>query len=114
MKKRILSVILCTVMAVSLAAGCSSKGGEDSPASDSGKEDNAKDDGYKLGISVLTMSGQFFIDMVDSAQAAVDEIGGELIVNDADNSSETHFISAGVDGIIVTAVDTEAVAPVIK
>lgn len=120
MKKRVLSVILCTVMAASLAAGCGSKGGDSSPASDSGKEDSAKEDGYKLGISVLTMSGQFFIDMVDSAQAAVDEIGGELIVNDADNSSETqvaaleNFISAGVDGIIVTAVDTEAVAPIVK
>lgn len=123
MKKRILSVMLCAAMAASLVVGCGSNGGDSKDkgsASDTAKEDDAKEDGYKIGISVLTMSGQFFIDMVDSAQAAVDELGGELIVNDADNSSETqvaaleNFISAGVDGIIVTAVDTEAVAPVIK
>ena len=57
---------------------------------------------------------------MDSAEEALEEKGGELIVNDADNSSETqvaaleNFISAGVDGIIVCAVDTKAVEPVIK
>lgn len=65
------------------------------------------------------MSGQFFIDLVDSAKATIEGLGGELIVNDADNSAETqvaaveNFISAGVDGIIICAVDTEAIVPII-
>lgn len=136
MKKRFLSVLLCAVMTVTMMAGCGDK--KEAPAEDAApkaeedasapadaqddaKEDSAsKDGGYKIGISVLTMSGQFFIDMVDAAQKTVDEMGGELIVNDANNSSETqvaaleNFIQAGVDGIIVTAVDPEALVPVVK
>ncbi|MBU9738496.1 sugar ABC transporter substrate-binding protein [Diplocloster agilis] len=137
MKKKLLSVLLCMTMAVSMLAGCGSKEEAKEPAAEAGKEEAApdktpageeakaddgetKDGGYKIGISVLTMSGQFFIDMVASAQKAVDAVGGELIVNDANNSSETqvaaleNFIQAGVNGIIVTAVDPTALAPVVK
>ncbi len=73
----------------------------------------------KIGISVLTMAGQFFIDMVDAAQKYADANNVELIVNDANNSSETqiaaleNFIQAGVQGIIVTAVDTAALEPAV-
>lgn len=137
MKKKLLSLLLCMTMAVSMLAGCGSKEEAKEPAADTGKEEaapaataageeakadegEAKSGSYKIGISVLTMSGQFFIDMVASAQKAVDAVGGELIVNDANNSSETqvaaleNFIQAGVNGIIVTAVDPTALAPVVK
>lgn len=122
MKKKLLSLILCVAMVAGVVAGCGSteKATADAPVVEEvGEESAAKEGGYKLGISVLTMSGQFFIDLVDSAKATIEGMGGELIVNDADNSAETqvaaveNFISAGVDGIIICAVDTEAVAPII-
>lgn len=109
MKKKVLSTLLCAAVSMSMLIGAVSA----VYAAEAGGE-------YKIGISVLTMAGQFFIDLVDSAEEALEEKGGELIVNDADNSSETqvaaleNFISAGVDGIIVCAVDTKAVEPVIK
>lgn len=118
MKKKLLSLILCVAMVASIAAGCGNT--EEEATNVSATEDTATEKtGYKLGISVLTMSGQFFIDLVDSAKATIEGLGGELIVNDADNSAETqvaaveNFISAGVDGIIICAVDTEAIAPII-
>lgn len=126
-------MILCTALVAGIFTGCGTAAA--TPAADDtaveaetaeapaeeAKEADAETavGGYKIGISVLTMSGQFFIDLVDSAQAQVDALGGELIVNDANNSAETqvaaveNFISAGVNGIIICAVDTEAVAPVI-
>lgn len=122
MKKKLLSLILCVAMVASLAAGCGNteEAATDAPtAEETVEEAVTEESGYKLGISVLTMSGQFFIDLVDSARATIEDMGGELIVNDADNSAETqvaaveNFISAGVDGIIICAVDVEAVASII-
>lgn len=109
MKKRLLNTLLCAA----LSAGMLTSAVAPVNAAEADGE-------YKIGISVLTMAGQFFIDLVDSAEKTLEEKGGELIVNDANNSSETqvaaleNFISAGVDGIIVCAVDTKAVEPVIK
>ncbi len=134
MKKKLLSMILCTALVAAIFTGCGSAAGtaaadnapaeaeteEAAPAEAAEEADvEVSEGGYKIGISVLTMSGQFFIDLVDAAQTEVDTLGGELIVNDANNSAETqvaaveNFISAGVNGIIICAVDTEAVAPVI-
>lgn len=121
MKKKLLAMLLCAAMSVSVLAGCS--GGESETASDGGEEtasEDSGDGGYKIGLSVLNTSGQFFISVIDAAEAAIEEQGGELMVNDAQDSSETqiagleNFIQSGVDGIIVCAVDAEAVAPVVK
>ncbi len=126
--KKIVSLLICLIFAVVLFAGCTSPAPAEqnegaaaaSASEDAGQTAAKEEDGKKkIGISVLTMAGQFFIDMVASAQEYADANGIELLVNDANNSSETqvaaleNFISAGVDGIIVTAVDTEALAPVI-
>lgn len=114
-------MLLCAAMSVSVLAGCS--GGESETASDGGEETASEDSGaggYKIGLSVLNTSGQFFISVIDAAEAAIEEQGGELMVNDAQDSSETqiagleNFIQSGVDGIIVCAVDAEAVAPVVQ
>lgn len=136
--KKATSLLLSMVLLLALFAGCGG-GGSSEPStaelagesaadgdvaapeesSEEGGDVSAEGKPIKIGISALTMAGQFFIDMVDSAQAYADANGVELIVNDAKNSSETqvaaleNFIAAGVDGIIVTAVDTEALAPVV-
>ena len=121
MKKKLLAMLLCAAMSVSVLAGCS--GGESETASDGGEEtasEDSGDGGYKIGLSVLNTSGQFFISVIDAAEAAIEEQGGELMVNDAQDSSETqiagleNFIQSGVDVIIVCAVDAEAVAPVVQ
>lgn len=118
MKKKLFAMLLCAAMSVSILAGCS--GGESDTASDGGSATESQDDGYKIGLSVLNTSGQFFISVIDAAEAEIEAQGGELMVNDAQDSSETqiagleNFIQSGVDGIIVCAVDAEAVAPVVQ
>ena len=61
MKKKLLAMLLCAAMSVSVLAGCS--GGESETASDGGEEtasEDSGDGGYKIGLSVLNTSGQFF------------------------------------------------------
>jgi len=130
--KRVTGITLSILMVLTLFAGCGLGGGTSSadpeakePTADNSTlslEGNTASSGQgeiKIGISVLTMAGQFFIDMVASAQQYADANNIELIINDANNSSETqvaaleNFIVAGVQGIIVTAVDTQALAPVV-
>lgn len=132
MNRKLVVLLLCMVMIASIFTGCGSAATNTDAGASTAAEaaasvaqttqdsaDAAKEGGYKIGISVLTMSGQFFIDLVASAEETVKAKGGELIVNDADNSAENqvaaveNFISAGVKGIIICAVDPKAVAPVI-
>lgn len=118
MKKKIIAMLLCASMAVSVLAGCGKGSEETDNTAESGSE--SSEEGYKIGLSVLNTSGQFFISIIEAAKEEVEASGGELMVNDAQDSSETqiagleNFIQSGVDGIIVCAVDAEAVAPVVK
>jgi len=73
-----------------------------------------------IGQSVLNLSNPFFIALSDAAKAYADQHGVEIMLNDAKDQPETqiaaleNFIASGVDAIIVTAVDPEAVLPVVK
>lgn len=130
--KKALCVLLSLAMATLLLAGCSGASSSSAPPDstpgstavstaepESEATPSAADGDIKIGISVLTMAGQFFIDMVGAAEEYATANGVELMISDANNSSETqvaaleNFIAAGVQGIIVTAVDPEALVPVV-
>ncbi|MDD3363135.1 MAG: sugar ABC transporter substrate-binding protein [Hespellia sp.] len=116
MKKRVISMVLCVAMVVSMLFGCGSKATD----TESGSTAAKGGDEYTIGISVLNMTGQFFIQLVDAAKQEADAKGCTLMTNDANNDSATqidaveNFISAGCNAIIICAVDPEAVAPVVK
>lgn len=80
----------------------------------------SEDEGYTMGISVLNLTGQFFIQLVEAAQEECDATGCTLMTNSCDSDSANqidaleNFISAGCDAIIVCAVDAEAAQPVIQ
>lgn len=144
MKKKVLALVLSLAMAATVFAGCGSADDkqdasqsaddkqdasqetddktEDDKAADDGADDAgdaASGEGYKMGISVLNLTGQFFIQLVDAAQAECDANGYTLMTNACDSDSANqidaleNFISAGCNAIIVCAVDAEAAAPVI-
>ncbi len=127
MKKKLLSLVLVGMMSLSMFAGCGETATTDSAnAAESTETTDAADaaetttDGdLVIGISVLNLTGQFFIQLVDAAQAECDSIGATLMTNSCDSDSANqinaleNFISAGCDAIIVCAVDSEAAAPVI-
>ncbi|CUX29976.1 sugar ABC transporter substrate-binding protein [Clostridium sp. C105KSO13] len=116
MRKRLFSMVLCVAMTVSLLVGCGSKATDSAGGSTAAKGG----DGYTIGISVLNMTGQFFIQLVDAAKAEAEANGCTLMTNDANDDSATqidaveNFISAGCNAIIICAVDPEAIQPVVK
>lgn len=79
----------------------------------------SEDEGYTIGISVLNLTGQFFIQLVEAAEEECKATGCTLMSSSCDSDSAKqiealeNFISAGCDAIIVCAVDSEAAAPVI-
>ena len=144
MKKKLLALVLGLTMGATMFAGCGSSGdktaddqqeaGEDAATDDAsgdeaddgaeaddsaGEESGEAGEGYKMGISVLNLTGQFFIQLVDAAQAECDAKGYTLMTNACDSDSANqidaleNFISAGCNAIIVCAVDAEAAAPVV-
>lgn len=123
MKKRLVGMGLAAMMACSLAAGPFTQAFADETEMPQEEVELAlpgEDEGYTLGISVLNLTGQFFIQLVDAAKEECAATGCELMVNSCDSDSSKqidaleNFISAGCDGIIVCAVDSEAAKPVIE
>ena len=126
MKKKLMSLFLAATMTCSMVAGATTVFAEEN--SDDTKEateetvelaEPSADEGYTIGISVLNLTGQFFIQLVDAAQNEADATGCTLMTNSCDSDSAKqitaleNFISAGCDAIIVCAVDSEAAKPVI-
>ena len=124
MKKKLVSLFLAATMTCSMIAGATTVFAEDSAEDTTAEEtvelaEPSTDEGYTIGISVLNLTGQFFIQLVDAAQNEADATGCTLMTNSCDSDSAKqitaleNFISAGCDAIIVCAVDSEATKPVI-
>lgn len=79
-----------------------------------------KKDAVQVGFAVVDISMGYWSEQIEGAQAKADELGIELIVynSDADPSREINvmenWISQGVDAIIISAVDPQALAPYVK
>lgn len=117
MKKRILSLALAAMMALSLAAcGLSVEGGS---GSSSGGGSGAGGNG-SVGLSISTLNNPFFVTLSEGAKAKASEAGVELIVVDAgdDTAKQTNdiddLISKKISVLIVNPVDSDAVAPAVK
>lgn len=85
---------------------------------DGGADDGAAGD-VTIGLSISTLANPFFVTLQDGAQAAADEAGIELIVNDSQDDAQTEangiddFITQGVDVIVLNPVDSEAAVAVV-
>lgn len=145
MKRKVLSMVLSLSMACPLTAGyavpvqtvlaAEEEAAEETDAAEETAEEDAddaeveaetielaepsEDEGYTIGISVLNLTGQFFIQLVEAAEEECEATGCTLMTSSCDSDSSKqidaleNFISAGCNAIIVCAVDSEAAAPVI-
>lgn len=74
----------------------------------------------KIGLSISTQNNPFFVTLKEGAQKKADEIGAELIVADAQNSTSNQMSSVEnlivrqVDVLLINPVDSDAVASAIK
>ena len=74
----------------------------------------------RIAFATINMQNQFFVELNDGVQAAADEQGVEAILFDPNgeaikqvNAIET-YIQEGVDAIIVDAIDSEGIIPVLQ
>lgn len=107
------------VMAALLLAACG--GGSDgaTPSAD-GAGDSASKDKCTIGMTQINQTAVFFTQMNEGATKAAADAGCELSIananNDAakQNSDIENFVSQGVTGLIVVAIDVNGVLPAVK
>lgn len=129
MKKKILSTILCVLMAASMLAGCSGSDGsagadaadveETADAADTDDSDVAVSEGSaKIGITIQSLKNDYWAGVMSKLQDQMKEKGYECTVIDCENNAATqvsqieNFITTGCDLIMVHPADADAVETV--
>lgn len=107
MKKTIL--LLVSILIMSLISGCSNNDG-----------DVTTDDGYKIAYTAQTLANPYFITIVEGLKEYALEKDIELLIGDGNQdaakqvSQIENFIAQEVDAIIISPVNDQALASVIK
>jgi ABC-type sugar transport system substrate-binding protein len=120
MKKRVISMLLCGVLAFSLFTGCSGEKSKDTAAN----EDNGGDTGEEsadtsegditIGSVIMNTSGEWFAEVIAGQEAAAKDLGVELSIVSSDNevSKESDnvstFVSQQVDALCISPLSADA------
>ncbi|MCI6464696.1 MAG: substrate-binding domain-containing protein [Faecalicatena sp.] len=121
MKKRLLSLLLCAAMVMTMLAGCggskdSAKGGDDTKKTDDQSKDSGSKDQkvYKIGVSTQAWKYEFIKNMVNALNKLDDDMDNvELVMVDSEDSVEKQLsdvdtmIAQGVDGILLNCLSFE-------
>lgn len=130
MKKRLMSIMLTAVLAIGLATGCGSadkdsgSGQETEGKTEAGTEQEAtgevSDSGsYTVGMT-LNLGNLTWAELAEASKAHGEELGMTITVQNSNDdatiqvSQIENFVQAGVDAIIVAAVESNAVEDVCK
>ncbi len=141
MKKKVLSVFLCTAMAVSMLVGCGNSGGTEAnapaeaPAESDATADAAADaaadaveeaeaavgerpeGGYKFGYTCMDGSNPFFVVLEQTIREEVEANGDTLVSFDPANdvtrqiSGIEDLISQGIDAMFLNPAEAEGILP---
>lgn len=123
MKKRLLAIILATLMLTSVFAGCgqSAQPSDDSSTAqtDNGSTDSSAKDTYKVGLS-MAYRDQFLTSMETAVIAAAEENGMEIQVVDANNDTQAQishvqtFAANGLDAAIICLVNNDSASELVN
>lgn len=112
-RPRVLAV--SAVAAALVLAGCSTGNEPDSGSADAG----SGSDECVIGMTQINQTATFFTQMNEGAEEAAQEAGCELTIANANNdpakqnSDIENFVSQGVTGLIVVAIDVNGVLPAV-
>lgn len=113
MKKRILSLALVGVMALSLAfTGCGSKDSDDG--------DKGESNGKKVGVAMPTQSSERWINDGANMKKKLEALGYEVDLQYAEDNVQDqvsqieNMIAKGADCLVVASIDSEALINVLK
>ncbi len=123
MKKSFLVVVVLVLTALLMVTGCSTTAPiPEEPQEQAAEEasEAPEDEVIKIGMSTLNLSNPFFVALTEAAKAYGEERNVEILINDSEDKIEKqvealeNFIASGCKAIIVTAVDPEAILPVVQ
>lgn len=105
--KKILSLLIVSLMVLSLFTGCATK-----PANTG--------DVKTIGLAISTLNNPFFVDLEAGAKAKAEELKVKLVTLDSQDDSATEMsnvedlINQGVDVIMINPADSEAVKSAVE
>lgn len=115
--RKLLSIVAVGAMVMAMLGGCSSKA-EGTAISDGGeKTEGGK---KKIALFMTHMSNAFTMELSDAVKTQAEELGYELIINDAsqDAAKQTNQIETavtqGIDGIIIEPVSVDGIVSAVK
>lgn len=127
MKRRIFSLLLVLVFAISFTAcstGESEPGDTDDPVAEAPVEDDSSDEapaekegGYKFGYTSMDNSNPFFVTIEDAIRKAVEANGDTLVSVDPANdvtlqiTQVEDLIAQDIDGIFLNPAEAEGIIP---
>ena len=124
--KKLLSILLTSVLSLSLLAACGSSASSTKSAPDASGSTaestgaaSPKGEKYVIGCTVYYMS-EFVTLMTEGIKAEAEEQGAELVLLDADNDAQKqisqieNLIAQEVDVLLVAAVDSDAIVPALE
>lgn len=117
MKRRILSVVLCVVMAAGVLGGCGGRGKTEAAKMSSEATSEGADEKVKIGITLYSLKNEYTVRLANAAEAKAKELGAQLVIYDGNYDPSTQIsqvetmISDGCKGIILNPQDAEACVP---
>lgn len=138
MKKRLFAGVCSVAMAAGLLAGCSGTetasesaattaesaaeaASEEASSEGAEASEEAGDDEIVIGCTLQNLSEQFMIMLQGAMEMQVEEYDNvKLIINDAESQSDKQasqldsFVAQGVDAVIISPVDADALASAVK
>lgn len=132
MKSRLATILTgLLVLTMVLSAGCSAKpAATEAPAAEATAAAPAATEapaaeafttqGKVIGVTLWDMRQQYFLSMAEGIKAAAEEYGITINLQDQENDSGRqntqieNFITMGVDGMIICAIDGEAADTLVK
>lgn len=111
--KKLLSLVVASIMIMSLFVGCTNT--QEQPAPEKPAEE-AK----TIGLAISTLNNPFFVDLEAGAKAKAQELGATLVTLDSQDDSATEMsnvedlINQGVDLILINPTDSDAVKSAVE
>jgi len=107
---------VATIAALAATSACST-GNEPAPSAGGNTSAAGK---CVIGMTQINQTAAFFTQMNEGAQQAAKDAGCELTISNANNDSSKqnsdieNFVTQGVTGVIVVAIDVNGVLPAVK
>ncbi|WP_019227553.1 ribose ABC transporter substrate-binding protein RbsB [Sedimentibacter sp. B4] len=117
--KKLLSLVVASIMIMSLFVGCANTQEQPAPEKPAGNEQPAEE-AKTIGLAISTLNNPFFVDLEAGAKAKAQELGATLVTLDSQDDSATEMsnvedlINQGVDLILINPTDSDAVKSAVE